>query len=70
MKTKKKILFGVVVVIMGFNLLLQGNKNQPNVKLENISTMAMATGEEDPDEVDPTILPTGFIDWLGEIVGF
>lgn len=69
-KIKKKILYGVVVAIMGLNFLFQSNIRKSDIDLNAISNMAMATGEEDPDEGDPIYVPTVFIDWLGELIGF
>ena len=70
MKTKKKILFGVIVAIIGLNFLLQGNINKSDIDLNTYANMALASGEGDPDDLDPIYAPTGIIDWLGELIGF
>ena len=70
MRTRKKILCTVVVAIIGLNFFIQDNTNQPDRDLNTLSNIAMASGEEDPDEGDPIYKPTGLIDWLGELIGF
>lgn len=69
-KIKKKIVIGVAVAIIGLSFLMQNNVRKSEVDLNMISNMAMASGEGNPDEMNPIIVPTGWIDWLGEIIGF
>ena len=68
-RVNKKIVIGAAALIMGLNLLMQKNVRRSEIDLNTISNMAMATGEEDPDE-NPIIIPTSWIDWLGELIGF
>lgn len=69
MRVKKKILYAVVGAIIGLNFFIKHSPNQPDIDFNTLSNIAMASGEEGPDEGDPIIKPTGIIDWLQELIG-
>ena len=69
MKTKKKISLGLFVCIIAVNIFLAGNTKQSNIDLNQLSDMAIASDEIDPDEEEPIYEPTG-LDWFFDIIGF
>lgn len=71
MKTKKKIAFVIIITAITLNFFSKNRSYNSDIDLNTISSIAIASEETNTDPEEPPItVPTGIIDWLGELIGF
>jgi hypothetical protein len=70
MKIRNKISYVIIITAIALNICLKEKTHKTDIDLNAISSIAMASEEENTEEEMPDIVPTGIIDWLGELIGF